>query len=269
MSVKVSSWVWHGEETAGVNGNEMILLLALADVAADDGRCIYLTDDDDLTYAGLAKKARVDRRTVIRLVAKLRERGLLIQTKGTRGQQNEFAIAVPWRRGDKLSPVDSVTSDPDSVTSETLFGDNASTPASLIRIDVDVVRSGFAEFYMAYPRKVGKEAARKAFEKAAKTADPGAIVEAARRYAADPNLPEKQFIPHPSTWLGRGSWEDEPLPPREGVLVPSTPDDPEVADDFAARRDAWLAAHGITYEEYLEHHEEPGWLASLERRATS
>jgi hypothetical protein len=138
MSVKVSSWVWHGDETAELSGNEMILLLALADVAADDGRCVYLTDDDDLTYAGLARKARVDRRTVIRLVARLRERGLLLQTKGTRGQQNVFAIAVPWRRGDKLSPVDSVTSETDSVTTETGFGDNADNHSSYRRKDVDV-----------------------------------------------------------------------------------------------------------------------------------
>lgn len=33
MSVKVSSWVWHGDECAELNGNELILMLALADVA--------------------------------------------------------------------------------------------------------------------------------------------------------------------------------------------------------------------------------------------
>jgi hypothetical protein len=145
MSVKVSSWVWHGEETAELAGNEMILLLALADVADDNGRCVYLTEEDDLTYGALAEKARVDRRTVIRLVAKLRERGLLTQKRGTRAQPNEFAIAVPWRRGDKLSPVDSVTSDADSVTNRALIGDNARTRTSLIRTDVDTSSSEAAD----------------------------------------------------------------------------------------------------------------------------
>lgn len=234
MSVKVSSWVWHGDETADLAGNEMILLLALADVAADDGRCVYLTEGDELTYAGLAKKARVDRRTVIRLVAKLRERGLLTQTKGTRGQPNEFAIAVPWRTGDKLSPVVSVTNKPDSVTTPTLFGDNGDTASSLIRIDVDVARASFAEFYMAYPRKVGKEAARRAFDRAVKTVDPTVIVEGARRYAGDPNLPEKQFIPHPASWLNAGRWDDEPEVPRSKDSAAPT------ADDFA-EGDEWMA----------------------------
>ncbi|MEF2979067.1 hypothetical protein [Subtercola sp. YIM 133946] len=80
----------------------------------------------------------------------------------------------------------------------------------------------FAEFYMAYPRKVGKEAARKKFIAIARKVDPQLIIEGARRFAADPNLPEKQYVPHPATWLNAGRWDDEPLPPREGGL-PVTP----------------------------------------------
>lgn len=77
MSVKVSSWVWHGAEAAEVTGNELVLLLALSDVSDDRGRCRYIDDEGDLTYAVLAKKVRVSRSTLIRMVAKLRERGLL------------------------------------------------------------------------------------------------------------------------------------------------------------------------------------------------
>jgi hypothetical protein len=95
--------------------------------------------------------------------------------------------------------------------------------------------TSFAEFYMAYPRKVGKEAARRAFERAAKSAAPQLIVDGARRYATDPNLPEKQFIPHPATWLNDGRWDDEPLPPRAAAASahPST-------EDFA-EGDEWMA----------------------------
>ena len=73
---------------------------------------------------------------------------------------------------------------------------------------------GFEDFYAAYPRKVGRTAAEKAFEKALDSAPSEVIIEAARKLASDPNLPEKQFIPHPATWLNRGGWDDEPLPPR-------------------------------------------------------
>lgn len=228
MSVKVSSWVWHGDETAGLAGNEMILLLALADVAADDGRCVYLTEDDDMTYSGLAKKARVDRRTVIRLIAKLRSRGLVEQRKGTKGQPNEFAISVPWRKGDNLSPLpDSVTTRANEVTPEALFGDITDEGSSLIRkdvIDVASVRPGFAEFYLIYPRKAGKEAARRAWEKAVRGTEPEAIIEGVKRFASDPNMPDKQFIPHPATWLNAGRWDDEPLPARQGGELSEVPD---------------------------------------------
>lgn len=96
MSVKVSSWVWHGEETSELSGNEMILMLALADVADDNGRCRYLADDDDLSYEGLARKVRVDRRTIERLIPKLRKDGLLSMQRGSKTRSNEFTIVVPW-----------------------------------------------------------------------------------------------------------------------------------------------------------------------------
>jgi hypothetical protein len=74
----------------------------------------------------------------------------------------------------------------------------------------------FEEFWQAYPRKVGKRAAREAYEQATRQADPAVILEGAQRYAADPNR-EAQFTPHPTTWLRQGRWEDDPLPPRKAA----------------------------------------------------
>lgn len=140
MSVKVSSWVWHGDETAELAGNEMILLLALADVADDNGRCRYLPEDDALTYDALSCKVRVDRRTIERLIPKLRGRGLLAQTKGAKGRPNEFEIRVPWARksADNLSGnvADSPTAVQDSPTPETTFPDNGGIDPSYRRTDV-------------------------------------------------------------------------------------------------------------------------------------
>lgn len=90
----------------------------------------------------------------------------------------------------------------------------------------------FSEFWKYYPRKVRKEAARKAWTAAMrKKADPDAIVAAADRYARDPNLPPENFIPHPATWLNSGAWQDGPLPSRhpperagQAGIRPSTTD---------------------------------------------
>ena len=72
----------------------------------------------------------------------------------------------------------------------------------------------FDEFWDNYPRKVGKDKARTAYASACKRADEETVIAGVIKFANDPNLPEKQFIPHPTTWLNRGGWDDEPLPPR-------------------------------------------------------
>jgi hypothetical protein len=77
----------------------------------------------------------------------------------------------------------------------------------------------FVAFYTDYPRHVGRQAARRAWDRAVRTVDPFTIIDGARRFAADPNR-DPQYTPHPATWLNAGRWEDEPLPPR-GIAAPA------------------------------------------------
>lgn len=69
----------------------------------------------------------------------------------------------------------------------------------------------FDEFWAAYPRRVGKGAARKAWAKATKKAAPEEIIAGARRYAADPRRQSAdiRYTAHPSTWLNAERWTDE------------------------------------------------------------
>ncbi|QPS78621.1 helix-turn-helix domain-containing protein [Delftia lacustris] len=69
----------------------------------------------------------------------------------------------------------------------------------------------FAGFWKVYPRKVGKDAARKAFAKRKPDAELLAkMLAAVARQAQSEQWRKKdgQFIPHPTTWLNRGQWED-------------------------------------------------------------
>ena len=69
----------------------------------------------------------------------------------------------------------------------------------------------FAVFWKAYPRKVGKDAARKAFAKRKPDAELLAkMLVAVARQAQSEQWRKKdgQFIPHPTTWLNRGQWGD-------------------------------------------------------------
>lgn len=82
----------------------------------------------------------------------------------------------------------------------------------------------FDAFWKVYPRKVGKDDARKVWDRRRKQVGAQTIRNGAIRFAEDPNLPQdRNFIPHPSTWLSRGGWEDEPLPPpRNGTSAQIT-----------------------------------------------
>lgn len=71
---------------------------------------------------------------------------------------------------------------------------------------------GFDRVWSAYPRKVGKDAAAKAF---AKRKPDAALVEAmvkaieTQKRSADWTKDGGQFIPHLATWLNGGRWMDE------------------------------------------------------------
>lgn len=71
----------------------------------------------------------------------------------------------------------------------------------------------FDRFWAAYPRKVGKQEARRAF--AAVRAPVETLLCALERQRDDPQWKREQgrYIPHPATWLRQGRWEDEsPIP---------------------------------------------------------
>jgi hypothetical protein len=160
VSVKVSNWAWHearDRDGKKLTGNLFILLLALADVADDSGSCLrFAPGQEGLTYDALATKTGVDRRTIIRLVAKLRDEGLVDHRPGVKGRANEFLVMAPWtsKSGDKLSPngeSDAVTTGADSVTDSTEFGDNSSSHSSYRRIDVaDVTTSGVSTLWQRF-----------------------------------------------------------------------------------------------------------------------
>lgn len=74
----------------------------------------------------------------------------------------------------------------------------------------------FDEFWALYPRRTGKPEARKRWAKITRKTDPQVILDglAARVDWWSRARTEREFIPHPTTWLNQGRWEDEiePLP---------------------------------------------------------
>jgi hypothetical protein len=83
------------------------------------------------------------------------------------------------------------------------------------------VPSEFDRWWSVYPRKVGKEAARKAYAKARKIASADDLGRGAVRFRDDQTR-DPAFTPHPSTWLNEGRWQDEG-PARPLSVVPRGP----------------------------------------------
>lgn len=69
------------------------------------------------------------------------------------------------------------------------------------------LESEFAAFWQAYPRRVAKLAALKAYEKARKLASAEAILAGVQRYKQA--KPEYADWCHPTTFLNQGRWLDE------------------------------------------------------------
>jgi len=70
----------------------------------------------------------------------------------------------------------------------------------------------FNKFWQAYPSKVGKDAARKAFEKRKVDTDLlASMIQAIEKQSQSAGWLKDggQFIPHPATWLNAGRWMDE------------------------------------------------------------
>ena len=65
----------------------------------------------------------------------------------------------------------------------------------------------FDAFWKAYPRRVGRAAAEKAWLKHKPNLDK--CLKALEWQKKDRQWQDKAYIPHPATWLNRGSWDDE------------------------------------------------------------
>ncbi len=69
----------------------------------------------------------------------------------------------------------------------------------------------FETFWSEYPKKVGKESARKAFERARKRVPLESLLSAIERQKCSSQWTRDngRYIPNPTTWLNQGRWEDE------------------------------------------------------------
>jgi hypothetical protein len=77
----------------------------------------------------------------------------------------------------------------------------------------------FEKWYKSYPKKVAKQAAKKAWikiQKLPKKERPSfdTLLSAVKEQSQSDQWKDKQYIPNPSTWLNQGRWDDEIIVPK-------------------------------------------------------
>lgn len=226
--------------TARVSHAAFRVLMTLAEHADKQGRNTWPSVDT------IAAEAQADEKTVRRCLAKLQEDGLISGQPGRgRGNTTVWALLIPVPTLEKegvtpgirpdedpvkpgttppivdvkpgimpvkagITPVKPGTTPPEpvknlSITEEGSLRSLASVP---VRAVPKPNADGFETWWTAYPRKVAKDGAQKAYTAAVKRgAEPPVLLAAVQR-AGWPD--EAQFIPHPATWLNQGRWQDDP-----------------------------------------------------------
>lgn len=232
MSVEATRAVWKYSRT---KGGARLVMLALADEANHQG---YVTAYRR-SQSHLADMTLLDEGTVrrgLKAAEQLGELEILARGDGRRpsdyrlilpdlaapeGVQNAAPGVAPRAPSPRKSRAQGVQ---DATPITPLF------PAPVPTVDPneecapitdDDIRAakGFEDFWAAYPRKRSKGQARRAWAAAVRKVPARTIVDGARRFAADPELPEEGFVPYPATWLNGERWEDAPLDPRPAAHV--------------------------------------------------
>ena len=228
MSNKVSTWVW---EHSMATRDARLVLVKLADIANDDGYCWP-------SVGLLAKQTLLAEKTVRKALQKLNEIGEL-QTILRPGTSSRYRISInpnaPLQKGNNPSPGRGTPPGRVVLPSEggtplpwegetplpsqgrgTINEPSMNHQETINGLESFSVEADFERFWKEYPRRVAKDAALQKFVSAVRGGTSAEIIiSAAARFAADPNLPrEKNFIPHPTTWLNQKRWNDDALPAR-------------------------------------------------------
>lgn len=96
MSIKVMTWVWDHSPAAGT---DLLMLLAIADQANDDGR------DAWPSIKTLAQRTRLDQRTVRRVLKRLVDAGHLVIKPGGGRRSNNYEIPMTCVNAELSTPL--------------------------------------------------------------------------------------------------------------------------------------------------------------------
>jgi hypothetical protein len=209
MSVAAVAWAFEQH----LPPNEKVVLLALAD--CENGQSQVCIPGQER----IAQMSSMSVRSVRRMLTALEARGLIEREHRNRGN-GRTSDSYVLNRAVRLAGGVEPTGQSGSPNRTTVAGirepeeepeDTPPTPSEPTASEKD---DAFEGAWAAWPRKVGKEAARRKFM-ALSDADLAtmipALVQHANAYRTFPD-DERQFVPHLSTWLNQRRWQDGEAP---------------------------------------------------------
>lgn len=121
------------------------------------------------------------------------------------GSEDALMVLNYWkyhkrREPNKLPPTNQPTNQPTNHKEKIHKKEEAATP------------DGFAEFWLLYPKKVGKGAAEKSWRRIHPSLEIREVIKLAvvqQRLSPTWSKNNGEFIPNPATWLNQRRWEDE------------------------------------------------------------
>ena len=220
MSAEASGYVWRNSP---YTGTKFAIHLAIADTVNDGHQNrLWMSSDQ------IAMKSRAHRRTVQRVIDEMVEDGFLQrwreatqhfpatyefifkETPQVWASNTDSRGDISSLRGDISSPRGDISSlrggERPPKLNTTKENKKKLNPSS------SSVDDGFTEFWGIYPKRVGKEAAQKAWAKALKHADKETILNGTQTYAHLREGQDPQYTAHPATWLNQHRWADETQP---------------------------------------------------------
>lgn len=103
---------------------------------------------------------------------------------------------------------------------ETPCEGNAPNPNPKVNLKPHATPIGFAEFWLAYPKKVGKGAAETAWKKHRPPLEVCVQAIASASSSHDWTKDGGQFVPNPATWINQRRWEDGHMPINGKPVMP-------------------------------------------------
>lgn len=205
----------------GVSASEKLLLLVLANYADEHMTCWP-------SHKRMAADTCLTERTILSLLKGLEAKRLISRRERKRGDGSRTTDAITLHFSGEITSPHEETSDA-MVGKLTAPGGAEISPLTTFEPSLNHQTKpppadepdGFDEWWEAYPRKVAKGSARKAYKAALKKAKPEVLLASLRAHAFSPEL---RYQPHAATWLNGECWLDS-----EAATSPSSR--PGAADD--------------------------------------